>query len=559
MVERYFIFVDPIENHNKFYKARKNDDDSIDVEFGRVGEKAQTHHYAPGERNFESLCDSKERKGYVEKTSEHQVSVTVQSSSFDPSKYQPLPYADMQALIDKFLIKSRQFMKANYTVKLADVTQAMIDDASAHLDNLRAMRDRYQNNPSAVLSDPYAVKEFNRELVALYAAVPRAMKNVKDYLADTAVSFDKLCREEENNLLTLSGMVQTNQMIQQATSPAAQKGTIVDAFGLSMRDVTFDEEDAVLLQMSVKNNKGSSCAHAYIRSYRVENQKTEGAFQAFCKDHGFSLANNKCQLLFHGTGEENLWSVMANGLHVNPPQGVKITGKAFGNGIYFAECSYKSRGYTSVNGSYWKHGDQPTGFLLVYEVAVGNKVDPHQVRSGLSWKSLQSQGYHSVYSTHDFINTEQVVYRDDQCTLRYVVEFNERDFRENLRIKDKVNMRFTDALSPWKVYEAKNGGYGYRTSIDLTSINAATRHALQKITDTSLYPEGATLLFRSDENGISLRYGPDDVFSSAATTYDKQWVARTVMREFAQTKREFLENVKQKGLALAKEREDSER
>lgn len=120
-------------------------------------------------------------------------------------------------------------------------------------------------------------------------------------------------------------------------------------------------------------------------------------------------------------------------------------------------------------------------------------------------------------------------------------------------------MRFTDALSPWKVYEAKNGGYGYRTSIDLTSINAATRHALQKITDTSLYPEGATLLFRSDENGISLRYGPDDVFSSAATTYDKQWVARTVMREFAQTKREFLENVKQKGLALAKEREDSER
>lgn len=57
------------------------------------------------------------------------------------------------------------------------------------------------------------------------------------------------------------------------------------------------------------------------------------------------------------------------------PQGVIITGKAFGNGIYFAPRAKKSIGYSSLRGAYWTGGMQNKGYLAVYKVLFKNQKD----------------------------------------------------------------------------------------------------------------------------------------------------------------------------------------
>ena len=57
------------------------------------------------------------------------------------------------------------------------------------------------------------------------------------------------------------------------------------------------------------------------------------------------------------------------------PEGVIITGKAFGNGIYFAPRAKKSIGYSSLLGSYWTGGTQHKGYLAVYKVLFKNQKD----------------------------------------------------------------------------------------------------------------------------------------------------------------------------------------
>ena len=53
--------------------------------------------------------------------------------------------------------------------------------------------------------------------------------------------------------------------------------------------------------------------------------------------------------LWHGSRNENWFSILENGLQLNP--NAIITGKMFGKGIYFAPSSNKSWNYTSYRGT----------------------------------------------------------------------------------------------------------------------------------------------------------------------------------------------------------------
>ena len=51
-----------------------------------------------------------------------------------------------------------------------------------------------------------------------------------------------------------------------------------------------------------------------------------------------------------------------------------ITGKMFGNGIYFAPSAAKSWGYTSARGTRWARGTSNTAFMALFATAYGNPV-----------------------------------------------------------------------------------------------------------------------------------------------------------------------------------------
>jgi hypothetical protein len=54
------------------------------------------------------------------------------------------------------------------------------------------------------------------------------------------------------------------------------------------------------------------------------------------------------KVLFHGTGKENVLSILTRGLLIAPPE-VPVTGHAYGMGVYFADQFVKSQSYASGN------------------------------------------------------------------------------------------------------------------------------------------------------------------------------------------------------------------
>jgi poly [ADP-ribose] polymerase len=104
-------------------------------------------------------------------------------------------------------------------------------------------------------------------------------------------------------------------------------------------------------------------------------------------------------------------------------------------GIYFAPKAQKSIGYTSLSGSYWAGGRSEVGYMALMEVAYGTPYDVYDYHSkyhSLNYKSLQDfkKGANCLHAhagasmggSSSLRNDEIVIYKEAQCTIKYLVE-----------------------------------------------------------------------------------------------------------------------------------------
>ena len=159
-------------------------------------------------------------------------------------------------------------------------------------------------------------------------------------------------------------------------------------------------------------------------------------------------------LLFHGTRVANMLGICTNGLMCDPSRigiSVSITGKMFGQGLYYANSASKSLQYTAHDSS------DNIACLFVCEVALGKMLEKKQAVPSLTAKTMP-KGYHSTrgvgkssYGTYDVLEDgvripagkikpikensdsvllydEHIIYSDQQVKLRYIIK---------LKIKDK--------------------------------------------------------------------------------------------------------------------------
>lgn len=264
---------------------------------------------------------------------------------------------------------AREAIRANYTISEKKVTQAMVNEAQKLLDHLSM-----NNGCSTVL--------FNDSLLMLFRVIPRKMGEVSSYLARSEIDFPRIIQREQDLLDVMRGQVYRRPEVSQSHENAVKNPayTILDAMGLSMTDVTPDDVSRI------KNNLGS-ISGKFKRAWRVTNVLTQGRFDAFMSKAG----DIEKKLLWHGSRNENWWSIIQTGLMLRPTNAV-ITGKMFGNGVYFAPKAHKSLGYTSLSGSYWARGEADTGFMALYEVAYGTAYDVYAFENyfhGFDYAALQ--------------------------------------------------------------------------------------------------------------------------------------------------------------------------
>lgn len=410
------------DNNNKFYNMTQINDNEFEAEWGRVEGSTASKVYPMSK--WDSTIKSKTKPS--KKPWPYQdVTEMLAEAKDSGGKKGGLLNSDRPREVVKFvehLMKlAKESVQRNYVVSSQSVTKAQVDEAQNILDEI-----------SKLLKVGAKVAPINEQLLALYAVIPRKMKKVQEHLLfghldedarsrkteiDNKRELDdckKIFTKEQDALDVMAGQVAMNVTTDDGDD-TSKEYDVLEAADLDMQECSPAE-----IKM-IKKKLGPN-ANQLKRAFRVVNNKTEKNFKDFVK----KAVNDKVDLLWHGSRNENWWSIFQKGLMIRPSNAV-LTGAMFGNGVYFADKAQKSIGYTSMRGSYWASGSSSTGLLALYEIHQGRQ------KNILHWSSSHSQldeakmkreGFDSVFAKGgaDLRNNEYITYNTNQSTIRYIVE-----------------------------------------------------------------------------------------------------------------------------------------
>lgn len=396
---RYLVMVTASANNNKYYKQIPHGD-TWTAEYGRIGSSSQRREYPMSQWN--SKYNEKIRKGYVDQSDLVEDLIQVQKPK--QSEYKEIENKVIAEIVERLQEMAKQAISDNYTISSNKVTQAMVDEAQEILTGLLDIPD---------------VDTFNDMLLKLFTVIPRRMGNVKDYLVKSTEDFAKIIQREQDLLDVMRGQVVQKQIMDDTKDNDDNKNenTILEQLGLEFDECS--EKDIAVIKDAL-----GSCADRFYKAWKVKNIKTQERFEKFVKEN--NIKNTK--LLFHGSRNENWWSIINTGLVLKPTNAV-ITGKMFGYGIYYAPKARKSLGYTSLDGSYWVRGNSKSGFMALMDVAYGKPYDVYSFDSkyyNFNYDRLQEacNGANCLHAHEGSMlrNDEIIVYKEDQCTIRYLIE-----------------------------------------------------------------------------------------------------------------------------------------
>lgn len=387
------------DNKNKFYNMTESTDGSSwTAHWGRVGGVGESQIYPISQ--WDKKYKEKKKKGYTDITE----LVSVEKDTVEPEIQILGVSANTRDLINFLQSCARGVVKQNYTVRVADVTEKQIDAAQAILDHLAAF----------ISGGTWDREEINKNLLALYTTIPRKMSDTKKFLVqqgEPKTKFNTLLSNEVDLLDVMRGQVATK------VTPTAVAG----AQNLKL-DITI--EDALPADMDVLRRTDLDFSKIG-RVFRVTNPRTQMEYQG----HWSADKRSSGLLLYHGSRNENWWSIINSGLRIRPTNAIH-SGSMFGDGIYFANKARKSIGYTSLSGSYWANGSSNKAYLALYDVNVGSMWDVlgknrySGSMSGLNLGKVKSAGYDTVFAKGgaDLRNDEHIIYEGPRCTVRYLVE-----------------------------------------------------------------------------------------------------------------------------------------
>ena len=392
-------------NNNKYYKMIPNGD-IFTVEYGRVGTSCQHASYPISQWN--KKYKEKISKGCVDQT--HLVQDLIQKEeSKNQTIYKSIENKAIADIVQQLQDMAHKTVQSNYKISSNQVTQVMVDEAQNIINEL---------------SKKNTVKEFNETLLRLFSVIPRKMKNVNDYIAHNKSDFAAIIKNEQDLLDVMRGQVITHAVYNDNDNSDIEQikqETILDAMGLVFEEVS-DKDIRVIKSLL------GDCRNKFYAAWKVTNIKTQKRFDDFVNTE--KISNTK--LLWHGSRNENWWSIINTGLMLRPTNAV-ITSKMFGYGIYYAPKARKSLGYTSLDGSYWARGKSDSAFMALMEVAYGKPYDVYSFDSkyyNFNYEKLQinCKGANCLHAHAGQMlkNDEIIIYKEEQCTIKYLVEIKNK-------------------------------------------------------------------------------------------------------------------------------------
>jgi poly [ADP-ribose] polymerase len=394
------IFTDLGGNNNKFWHANL-EGTTVKVNWGRVGAVGQFKDYQFGsvleaEANLRKQVAGKLKKGY---TRQHTLvdNAVVPVSSVAKVQINHKNDPETTALIDFLVARNIHKIEGMTTIRLqaGRLTTPLGVVTAAGLDEAEALIGRMATAPSshlAALANAYlriVPRDFGRQRV-----------EARDLFGSPAH-----LKAELDTIETLRAVVKD------LDQKASDAGPVVFKTKLEIAD----KSDFDRINRFYTGSRNRMHASASLRLHKVWNVTIEAMEKAFEKNLG------NVRQLWHGTKDSNLLSILKNG-YVIPKSGgsVAITGRAFGDGVYFSDQSTKSLNYATGSAPGQRGGGSQRKFMFVNDVAMGREYRPTSTFSGGC-----PRGYDSTFAKGGgvFLNNEMIVYRTSQINPTHLAEF----------------------------------------------------------------------------------------------------------------------------------------
>jgi poly [ADP-ribose] polymerase 2/3/4 len=423
------IFTDSKENNNKFYELiLQEDGNTILAKWGRVGSTGQSKTSSGGKYEFDRTIASKIAKGYVKSKT---VSITTGKST-DSAALAEAAKRDLighraldknTALLVKLVERLTEMNRhqivaaSNGNIKIDDtglittplglVTASTIDEARVLLANIE----------KSVARKSFSTKTYVESLENYLRLIPQKVPSKRGWGDIFFTEFSSLTAQ--NSLLDqLEGSLDLyKQKEQDILKKLADGSKIADKVFSTNLELVEDPAVFKKLEKFYNDNKNSRHISAHLKLknvFALKNEEFEKRFAEKSKKIG------NIRQLWHGTRAFNVLSIFKNGLIIPKGGNFHITGRMFGDGVYFSDQSTKSLNYSY---GYWGGGKvEENCFMLVADVAMGKEYVPSTYN-----QSFPVKGYDSVFAQANksgVMNNEMIVYDLAQVNLRYLCEFS---------------------------------------------------------------------------------------------------------------------------------------
>jgi poly [ADP-ribose] polymerase len=435
--ETMLIYVDSVNNNNKFYHVTLDENDVVTKRWGRVGSDGAVSTEHTGYAGYERAIRAKEKKGY-KKTQVNATHVTTSTAlnnmSLESVAQKHLSVDPTNTFIAKLISRlvaanKHQIMeKSGGQIKISDdgivrtalgiVNQGTINEARILLNRLMQAHTNM-----SLLSD------LERYLTLIPQDVGRRRGWHEDFLK--AENLNK----QSDFLNQLESSVQWyNQTLAAAQVDANKDEAEKDHSDLfRMRLGYLDKSDPRYKHIEKAYLKSRNLRHTssnlkLVNVYTVEDKGNEEAFQKAVTELG------NVKELWHGTSVANILSILTKGLFIPKSgggDGIQIAGRMFGDALYFSPQSSKSLNYST---GFW-HGSRQNSncFMFFNDIVMGNEFRPTHwdyTQQNKAYKGTDSAGkrYNSISvkgGTCRVLNDEIMVWNTDQINLKYLCEFSE--------------------------------------------------------------------------------------------------------------------------------------
>ncbi|MCW3783594.1 WGR domain-containing protein [Defluviimonas salinarum] len=420
---RMYILTDTQANNNKFWEVSIDAGGSVSSRNGRVGSAGQSRVLGAGQNLFQAKIREKERKGY------RQVEIVAGAgaSGLDGAALATAAEDEiargnpvLAALVRELAgINRHQILAASGGQMSLDLTTGIISTpvgvvTAANVAKARTLIGRFERFVEAQDFDHPGFLETLEEYLML---VPQKVGSRRGWHRDFITGMESLVQQSALlDQLDASIGVATQRIRDAANSPDAAPKGIFDV------RMSVSEDPGLRAHVQAFFERGRNRSHA---SHRLGMARifevSLGSMDRDYEDDGAKVGG--VMELWHGTRAHNLMSILKSGLIIPKSNGsIHVTGRMFGDGLYFSDQSTKSLNYAY---GYWDGGAKDSRcYMFLADVAMGRPWHPDRTGSNVK----PPAGHDSVYARGGqdrVMNNEMIVYRTSQARLKYLVEFQQ--------------------------------------------------------------------------------------------------------------------------------------